>query len=128
MLIQNGDDTFTGGPLDVLCLLHDVNTGRFHACFLEERPFPGPVVPVEQLGTVRLVSKMHHTGGAASYEEGLVHLGELSSRICVLPENITRDPVKWDGQLGFVLLVPNWRRAGAITNVRLYVYRGEATR
>src|SRR4051794_9701033 len=109
MLIANGDGTFIGGPLDVLVLLRDVNTGRFHACFAEEAPMPGPIGDVGALSFVRLKSKRHHTEGAATREEGERHVDELAAQILLQPENVSKEPVDWDGA-PFVTLVENWRR------------------
>lgn len=108
MLINNGDGTHTGGPLDILCILHDVERDRFHAAFAEEMPMPGSVPAVGDMPLVRLKSKMHHTAGAPALEEALVHLDDLAGKIHVPPENVWRDPRPWDGE-PFVTIVANWR-------------------
>lgn len=110
MLISNGDRTFTGGPLNIIVLLRDVNTNRYHACFAEEMPMPGPVGAPDELTFVRLKSKMHHTGGAATLEEGRVHVRELAAQIQLYAENVSEEPEDWDGQ-AFTVLVANWRRS-----------------
>lgn len=112
MLINNGDGTFTAGPLDVLCILHNVKKGRFHAAFFEESPFPGPVPDVDDVKVVRLKSKAHHTEGAETLEGALEHLDDLAAQIQVPPENIWRKPRKWDGQIGIVWITDNWRVSG----------------
>lgn len=33
MLLPNGDGTYTGGEQDIICILNDVNTGKYHAAF-----------------------------------------------------------------------------------------------
>lgn len=109
MLLRHDDDTFTGGPLDVLCILKDINTGRFHAAFFEEKPMPGPVKPVHETEVVRLKSTMHHTEGSDTLEGALVHLNELSVQIQLPEENVWKDPIDWDGQPA-VWLKPNWRK------------------
>jgi hypothetical protein len=108
MLIDNGDGSYMTGPLDVLCILHDQTTGRFHPAFFEEAPFPGPRPDLEDLKVVRLKSKMHHTEGAATLEEAMPLLDELAGRIRVRTTNIWRDPRPWDGQLAVVWLLANW--------------------
>jgi len=109
MMIQNGDGTFTGGPLDVLCVLHDVTTGKYHPAFFEEAPMPGSVADVQDVKIVRLKSKMHHTGGFINLEEAHKSLDELCAQIRVTPENIWRKPREWGGEIGIVWLEENWK-------------------
>lgn len=110
MLIENGDGTYTAGPLDVLCILHDETKGTFHPAFFEEAPMPGPVQDVRDLTFVRLKSKMHHTTGFPSHAEALANLTEsLAARIHVPAENVWSDPKNWDGDLAQVWVVCNWR-------------------
>jgi len=47
MLLENGNGTFTGGQADVLCMLKNVNNGRFYAAFFEENPMPGEIKPIK---------------------------------------------------------------------------------
>lgn len=111
MLIEKEEKgKFIGGPLDVLCILHDITTGRYHAAFFEESPFPGPVKDVRKTDIVRLKSKMHHTTGSDSLEGALMHLKELSENIEVPEKNIWKEPQEWDGTIGIVWVKENWRR------------------
>lgn len=110
MLIQENDGTYTGGPLDVLMLLHNVEAGTFHPAFFEEAPMPGAIPPAEEVPVVRLKSKFHHTQGAPTLEAALVLFEELATKIVVRPENHIREPYPWNGEIGIVLLVPNWLR------------------
>lgn len=110
MLIEQPDGTYHCGPLDVVCILHDVGKGRFHAAFFEEKPFPGPVPSVAETDIVRLKSKMHHTGGADTLEEALVHLQNLVDQLNCPEPNVWREPREWDGVLGIVWVVPNWTK------------------
>lgn len=109
MLLSNNDGTYTAGPLDVLCILHDTTTGRYHAAFFEEAPFPGPRPEVFEGRAVRLKSKMHHTTGAASLAGAQAHLDDMAKMIAVPPENLWLEPKPWDGEIGIVWMVPNWR-------------------
>jgi hypothetical protein len=109
MLVKNGDGTFTGGHLDVWCILHDENTGRYHAAFFEEKPMPGPQPELKDIKIVRLKSKMHHTEGAEDLDGANKHLDEFAAKIKVPDENIQRDPIPWDGIIGIVRVVENWR-------------------
>lgn len=110
MMMDNGNGTFTAGGLDVLCILHDVNTDKYHAAFFEEKPLPGKVKSIEETDIVRLKSKMHHTGGSDTLDGALEHLKELSEKIIVPGENVFNEPIEWDGTIGIVLLWKNWRK------------------
>lgn len=110
MMIDNGNGTFTAGGLDVLCILHDVNTDKYHAAFFEEKPFPGKAKSIEETDIVRLQSKMHHTSGSDTLNGALEHLKELSEKIIVLKENIKKDPIDWNGEIGITFIWSNWRK------------------
>lgn len=114
MLVQHTGETpvFTAGPLDVVLVLKDVNTGRFHMAFFVKSPMPGPFAPYGELTIVRLKSKMHHTEGAETFEEALGHMDKfLAQNVLVDPLNIYREAaIEWDGQLGIICIVNNWRR------------------
>lgn len=118
MLVDNGDGTYMAGPADVLLVMQDVSTGRFHASFWEESPMPGPVEPVEEAPLIRLKSRMHHTGGADTYEEALTHLKDLAEQIRVPDSNYWPEAgkaVAYDfAQDGYahVLCLPNWLKSG----------------
>lgn len=112
MLLDNGDGTYMAGPLDVICILQDEDTGRFHAAFFEEHPLPGPVESVEETSTVRLFSRMHHTGGADTLEGAKAHFQQLRNTIQIEDANVSDEPISWDGQLGIVWMFPNWKRRG----------------
>lgn len=114
MLIRHDDGTFTGGPLDVHLILHNVEAGTYHVAFFEERMMPGPVIPSEEVTVVRLQCKMHHTTGAPTLEGAQVQFDEFAQKIVLRPENLWRsEPYPWDGQLGIMMIVPNWlRKAG----------------
>lgn len=108
MMLPDGDGTFTGGPLDAIVLLRDVRTGRFHACFAEEAAMPGPVGEPDALSFVRLRSRMHHTSGAETLEEGRAHVRELAAQIHILPANVSYEPEDWNGS-PFTVIIANWR-------------------
>lgn len=110
MMIEATNGTFTAGELDVLCILHNVNTGRYHAAFFEEHPLPGEVKSVKETDIVRLKSKMHHTEGSETLEGALEHLEKLSEQIIVPDENIRKEPIDWNGELGVSLVWENWRK------------------
>jgi hypothetical protein len=116
MLIDNGDGTYTAGPLDVMFIYHHVGAGTYHPAFYEERPMPGPVAPHDELEFVRLFSKMHHTQGAPTLEEAQQLLVEMRGKIKVDDLNVESEtPIPWSGELGDVMLVLNWRKKGAET-------------
>lgn len=105
MLIQNSDGTCTGGRKDVICILNDLNTGKYHVSFFEESPFPGGQ---KDLSFVRLKSKMHHTYGSETIEGALNQLKEMREKIQVSDKNVWLEPQEWDGNQGMVWVVPNW--------------------
>jgi len=113
MLINNGDGTYTGGPLDIWCILHNVEAGTYHAAFFEEDPMPGPIEPdFRKVKPVRLRSKMHHTTGADSLEGAQAHLDEMVAKVQVPEQNVWRDePMPWDGEIGITFIADNWRVA-----------------
>ena len=113
MMVKNKDGTYKAGLLDVLCILHNVNTGRYHAAFFEESPIPGDVKTVNETEVVRLKSKMHHTEGSETLEGALEQLKELSEQIIVSEENIRKDPIDWDGEIGITFLWENWRNGNS---------------
>ena len=109
MLLNNGDGTFTAGPLDVMIIYHNVLTDTYHPAFYEERPMPGPATPA----FVRLFSKVHHIEGAKTLEGAQALLAELRAKIKLDDLNVESEhPMPWDGELGHVLFVPNWRKGG----------------
>ena len=109
MLISNRNGTFNAGELDVLCILHDENTGKYHAAFFEEHPMTGEIKPIEETNPVRLLSKMHHTEGSTTLEGAIKHLNDLATMIHVPEENIWRDPMAWNGEKGITIFMKNWR-------------------
>lgn len=104
-MIPNDDGTYTIGPLDILCILHDeINSGRFHPAMLEERPMPGTLECIEDMTFARLKSKMHHTTGFGTLEEARANLrDDLSRRLRC--DNVWYDPLPWDGD-PFVCILP----------------------
>lgn len=98
------------GALDAIIILHNVDTDTYHASYFVEAPMPGPVVPVDQLEIVRLKSRMHHTRGAATLAAARVHAIDLGARVEMDERNIFDEPMEWDGELGLVIVVPNWRK------------------
>lgn len=100
-----------GGALDAIIVLHNAITDTYHAAYFTEAPMPGPLVPIEKLDTVRLKSRMHHTAGAPTIDEARVHATALQVETELADANVLPDLVEWDGELGVVLLVPNWRKA-----------------
>lgn len=112
MMLRNDDGTYEMGPFDVLGILKDSSTGRFHACVWLEHPFPG--VPDPNPDLIRLKSKMHHTAGADTFEGALVHVQELHTQIKVSeanlwlkPEQVVERDFSNDG-FADVMVVGNW--------------------
>lgn len=114
-MIANGDGTFTLGKYDVWGILQDTSTGRFHACLWLESPLPGPYE--EPTTFVRLKSKMHHTVGAATFEEAVEHVKELLKKFKLDDDNVwvhRSQVVERDfSNEGYadVCTLPNWKKA-----------------
>ncbi len=111
MLINNGDGTMTAGPLDFICILRDVRGARFHPCFVEERPMPGPVKSIADTPFIRAKSKMHHTTGFGTFEEAQRNvLEDFAKKIVLPPANVgTKKAINWDSaDVAFVVVLPNW--------------------
>lgn len=106
MMLNNGDGTHTGGPYDVIMILHNVKTNRFHVAFYEEALFPGGVDAETNQGIVRLKSKMHHTAGADTLEEAMIHLEDLRKKLHLPDQNVWKEPREWNGELGLIEIVP----------------------
>lgn len=113
MLIDNGDGTFTCGPLDVLLILLDVAHGTYHAALFAERPLPGSAsVDVRDVELVRLECRLSHTRGAPTLEEAQQHLAALCERFKVPETNVWKDRiVAWNGDIQVLLFEPNWLKA-----------------
>lgn len=112
MFVAIGNGQYACGSFDVLAVLHDQRTGRFHAAVLVEDPPPGEPKPLEQVEVVRLRTRMHHTAGADTLEGACEHLREIHKQIHVLDTNIWFDKVfEWDGGHGAMVLVKNWLRS-----------------
>lgn len=97
MLIENGNGTFTAGPLDVMCILMDPLNNTFHPAFLEEAPFPGPVQDIDKVSMIRLKSHFHHTEGFKSFEEAQANIRESFSKK-IECKNLWDAPVVWDSK------------------------------
>jgi hypothetical protein len=108
MRLDNGDGTWTFGPLDIICILKHVETGRFHVAIFEERPMPGPVPNVSDMKFIRLKNGMHHTTGAETLEGSLAQMAELRSKAKFLETNVATKPLPWDGDQAMVWFVSNW--------------------
>ncbi len=111
MLIQTEDPkVYRGGPLDVICILHDTQNNTYHPSFLEEKPLPGPVPSVKDTTIVRLKSRMHNTEGFRSFEEAVQNVKEeFAKQILLSEENLwIQKPMEWDGE-AFTMMVPNWK-------------------
>jgi hypothetical protein len=108
MLIERRDNTFDTGVKDVICILKNINTGRYHAAFFEESPMPSQGnTPLNELEFIRLKSKMHHTVGADTIDEALKHVVEMRTKIHVRDENVCLEPKEWNGEIGVVWIMQN---------------------
>jgi hypothetical protein len=72
------------GPFDIIGILKDTSTGRFHACHWQDRPLPGN----PDLSFRRLKSLRHHATGAATFEEALADVAKLRAVISIDDANV----------------------------------------
>ncbi len=112
MLVETGEGTFVTGRLDVVLILHHVEADTYHVCCFTEAPFPGTGGVSGDM--VRLKSRAHHEQGAPTLAEAQVQLDALLQSVHFDEPNILREPAKpWDGELGLVMVVNNWRKPGS---------------
>jgi len=90
MLWQNEGGGFTAGSCDVIGIVKDTSTGRFHATYWEEKPLPGGGPET----VARLKSKMHHTTGAETFDEALAHVREMREKIRIDDARVWTAPEK----------------------------------
>lgn len=107
MLLIEGNKMIAG-PLDIICILYNVATKRYHVAFLEEKPLPGKVLSVDETPLVRLKSRMHHTEGTETLEEALEEINGLTDKIKINTQNIWNKPLDWHGEIPIVLMKENW--------------------
>lgn len=110
MRVDNGDGTYTAGPLDVVLILYRTSTDTYHICWCREAPLPGMGGVSGDI--VRLKSGGHHTDGAATLDGAKAHLQEFLAMVRHDPLNVCEVPLEWDGEV-FVQIVSNWRKPGA---------------
>jgi hypothetical protein len=84
-MIQNEKGGYTLGPYDLLGIMRDTSTGRFHAAVWLENPLPGDY---EALSFVRLKNKFHHTAGSETYEGAVEHVAELRKKFDIADSNV----------------------------------------
>lgn len=90
-MIQNKDGTLTMSPYDLIGILKDTSTGRFHAClWLDSPPSSASLEDI----SVRLKSKFHHTIGAETLEEAQEHVAMMHQRFPVRDHNVWKDETR----------------------------------
>jgi hypothetical protein len=101
------------GPLDAIFIYHNIEGDTYHPVYYRERPMPGPIQPHDELSIVRLASHMHHTVGAETLEEAKQMLADMREQVAIDDLNVDSEhPVPWNGELGDIMVVPNWRKRG----------------
>lgn len=110
-MITRKGNLHIAGPYDVLGLLQDASTGRYHTCIWEERPLPGH----PELEVVHLKSLGHHEKGFTTREEALAHVAEIrKTQFEIADRNVWTSPEQLrivDGtpeSFRSVLTVPRW--------------------
>ena len=110
MIIANGDGTAVAGMWDVFFIYENVQTGRFHPVVYvrDDPPGGGPV------SVVRLKSKMSHPEGFATFQEAVDEVAAGRQDLVFDDLNVyIETAVPWDGMIGDVMIVPDWRQPGA---------------
>lgn len=92
MLIPNPDGTVSVGPRDIVGVLRDSHTGRYHVCLWLESPLPGDALGEASHGFIRLKSRVHHTAGADTFEGMLEQLVEFRKKYIVADSNVLAKP------------------------------------
>jgi len=107
MIIENKEKgTVTVGPLDVVVILKIGD--RYHVCFAEEKPLPGPVKPAKETTVVRLKSKMHHTPGTDTFEQAQVEIDKMLEKMVIIADNIFRKEAIEVDEPVFTVITSNW--------------------
>lgn len=112
---ENG---LAAGPWDVVAIVQDHGTGRYHSIFMEDRPMPGGNQGKDgKVKFIRLKSKMHHTGGFETLPEAQKSIDDMLEK-----GSLAIDPLNLMGLIvidgwtasdpAVVQLLPNWREAG----------------
>ena len=108
-MLQN-QDALTFGPYDVLVVLQNKHTRRFHAAVFIEAPINEPHDSASQI--IRLRSKFHYSMGAANWALAQQQLAALAERFQPPANNVASEPLVWDGEWPFVILTGNWVAQG----------------
>ena len=100
------------GPFDLIGIVKNTKTGRFHAYVWEESPLPGG--DNADSDVVRLKSRMHHTEGAETFERALEHVADLRKKIQIKDANVRTAEVMKEkdfSEEGFadVMLLSRWK-------------------
>lgn len=112
MLTVQSDGTVMAGEADVLCILHNAQTQRWHVAFFEEHPLPSQGgASISELDSLRLKSRFTHTSGGETIDDAREHLADMRTKLIVDDRNVASKALPWDGELGIVWMVPNWRKA-----------------
>jgi hypothetical protein len=123
-LTKLADGTFQADPYDLLGIVRNTSTGRFHVTIWLESPLPSQGLASEDSdGLIRLKSMCHHTKGAATFEEALEHLKEMRKRflfedVCVWNTRerlVTKDFGPNGSDFASVLMLSNWRKGAPQT-------------
>jgi len=115
MIVPSGDKGYISGSLDVILIYHHVDDNTFHPAVYVEAPMSGAIQSTDDLSVVRLRSDMHHAAGFSSLREAQENIrAELQPKLGVPDDNVLLDsPYPWNGEIGHVMVVSNWRRHGA---------------
>lgn len=106
-MMQDDKGVLAWGPYDVLIVLRNKCTQRFHAAVLVEAEM---ITGTPKF--VRLRSKFHYSVGAAKIDLARQQLAGLVDRFHPPANNIATEPFPWDGDWPFYVITGNWVAAG----------------
>lgn len=95
----------------VWCILHHTTNDTYHPALFEgtHSVLGNPTEP----GEVYLRSRRHHTDGCVNLKDAQDLMFEAAGRDVGVPQgNISPTPIEWDGEVGIVLVLPNWKALG----------------
>lgn len=116
MIISDGDKHLAG-LFDVLGIVQDSVTKKYHLYLWEEKPFPGPYNPNPDI--VRLKSKFHHAEGTDTLEETIERIEALRKNITIEDANVwttSEQVMTKDMSQGYagVVVLPNWKKSSGL--------------
>lgn len=101
----------TGGPLDILCILHNVSERHFRIVFFDSGLWSkSDALMAEQLDVIDVKMKFLHPERAKTLAQAREYLAEMREWVALPDRNVAQEPIPWDGQFGTRWNLKNWWR------------------